>query len=139
MTAEATIRKQEQALNAHDARAFGAGYAEDAVVYDPFYTEPLKGRAAIEKDISEFMTAFPNLSARIDSVLTNGETLAYEGSTTGTHDGPLQGPAGLVPPTNRPIELKIAGFARMDSQDRIVEERRYFDVAGLLAQLGLMQ
>ncbi|WP_229741878.1 ester cyclase [Kocuria dechangensis] len=35
------------------------------------------------------------------------------------------------------LRLPLAVFSRFDDSGRIVEERRYFDVAGLFRQLGM--
>lgn len=48
-------------------------------------------------------------------------------------------PARRAAKAARRMEMRAAFFARLDSQGRIIEERRYYDVAGMLAQLGLMQ
>lgn len=44
-----------------------AYYTQDCVVYDPFYLEPLKGRAAIEKDAADFFRAFPDLRVEVET------------------------------------------------------------------------
>jgi hypothetical protein len=36
------------------------------------------------------------------------------------------------------MELRGAAVGRFDAQDRIVEERRYFDTLSMLRQLGLL-
>jgi steroid delta-isomerase-like uncharacterized protein len=127
-----------QAWNRHDPDAFVAHYAKDATVYDPMYAEPLRGRDAIRRDFEEFMTAFPDTDFSVGAVVVHGGTVAFEVSARGTHKGPLASPAGLVPATNRSIHIPIAAFAHMDEEGLVVEERRYYDVAGLMQQLGLM-
>ena len=49
------LDEQVAAINAHDVARFVSFYAEDAVVVDPQYPEPLRGRAAIERDIVDFL------------------------------------------------------------------------------------
>ena len=62
MTAfEDLAKKWTDAFNRHDARAVAAYYTQDCVAYDPFYPEPLRGRAAVEKDSADFFRAFPDL------------------------------------------------------------------------------
>ena len=51
----------------------------------------------------------------------------------------MAGPAGEIPATNRPMEVRFAAFLRVTDQGLIAEERRYFDLAGMMQQLGLMQ
>lgn len=134
------IKQQIAAINAHDTAGLAARYSADAVVLDPQYPEPLRGRAAIERDMADFLTAFPDLRAQVTRTLFDGATHALEMTVSGTNSGPLALPGGdSVPPTNRRIELHMAVFGRIDGDGLVVEERRYFDIAGQLAQLGLAE
>jgi steroid delta-isomerase-like uncharacterized protein len=139
ISAEEVARKQIEDWNRHDAEAVAADYAQDAVVRDPTYPEALKGREAVKKDASDFFTAFPDLVFKITGIIPSGETAAIEGHASGTHTGPLQLPTGLIPATNRRLEFDWAVFFSVDAMGLIREERRYYDVASQLAQLGLMQ
>lgn len=127
-----------QAWNRHDPEAFASFYADDTTVHDPMYTEPLSGRDAIRKDFEDFMTAFPDAEFSVGAVVASGDTVAFEVRARGVHKGPFAGPAGVVPASNRSIDMPIAAFARVDDHGLVVDERRYYDVAGLLQQLGLM-
>ena len=138
MPAKDTVKKMVDAFNRHEANAFAALFAPDAVAYDPQYPQPLKGREAIRKDIEDFFQAFPDIQFKISNIIVSGDTVAFEGSAIGTHKGPLAGPTGTVPATNRGVEIRFAAFDRVNAQDLVVEERRYFDLAGMMQQLGLM-
>ena len=131
------VQRSVEALNKHDAAAFAAVYAPDAVVYDPYYPEPLKGRDAIQKDISDFFRAFPDIHNALRSTLADGQIVAAEFTVSGTHQGPLTLPTGEIPATGRSLRFDGGVFARVNSQGEIVEEHRYFDLAGQLEQLGL--
>ncbi|WP_077490485.1 ester cyclase [Sinomonas mesophila] len=133
---EQLVRDQLSAFNSHDATGFTAFYADDAVVVDPQYPEPLRGRAAIEEDVAAFFTAMPDLRATVTNVLTAGESVAAEMDVTGTQTGPLALPDGELPATGRRIDQKFASFSRVDAQGRIAEEHRYYDLAAIQAQLG---
>jgi steroid delta-isomerase-like uncharacterized protein len=132
------IKEHIQAANQHDLEAFVNSYSQAATVYDPMYSEPLKGRDAIRKDEKEFIAAFPDMTFTLGEVMEGGDMVAFEVIARGTHKGPLTGPTGPIPATNRTINLPIAGFARIDEEGLIAEERRYYNVAGLMQQLGLM-
>ena len=129
--------KQISIFNAHDAEGWTNSYAEDATVSDPGYPEPLRGREAIRKDIDAFFTAFPDMQFTVTDVITDGDKFVVEGTGTGTHQGPLQGPQGEIPPTNKRITTQFVAIGRVDGSDLIVEERRYYDQASLFEQLGL--
>ena len=138
MSTTDVVRTGVEAFNRHDARAFAARYSAEAVVYDPQYAEPLKGLGAIEKDMEDFFRAFPDINAAIRTTLVDGATVGAEVSLAGTHRGPLPLPTGEVPATGKAIKFESGVFYRVNDRGQIVEERRYYDVAGQMAQLGLM-
>jgi steroid delta-isomerase-like uncharacterized protein len=122
----------------HDADAAAKLYSPKAVVYDPQYPEPLRGEQAIRKDFEDFFRAFPDLKFEILSELEKSATEgAAEFRFTGTHKGPLAGPQGEIAPTNKRIEMRGASFYRVGSDGKITEERRYYDLATILGQLGI--
>ena len=133
---EQLVQDQLSAFNDHDKARFAAFYADDAVVVDPGYPEPLRGREAIEKDIGDFFTAMPDIRATVVNVVASGDIVAVEMDVTGTQTGPLALPDGELPPTGRRVDQKFAAFSRFDGQGRITEERRYYDLATIQAQLG---
>lgn len=133
-----TMKKAMDAISRHDANGFAALYAPDATAYDPQYPKPLKGREAVKEDIEDFFTAFPDIKAKVVSILSSGDLVASEVVMSGTHKGPLAGPTGTIPPTNRSVNIHIGRFIRVNKQGLITECNRYYDLAGLLQQLGLM-
>ncbi len=138
MTAfEDLAKKWTDAFNKHDARAAAAHYAQDSVAYDPFYPEPLKGRAAIEKDTADFFRAFPDLRVEVINIFEKGDRAAGEIKMTGTNSGPMATPMGEVPPTGKRIDLRGVFVGRLNAENLIVEERRYYDTGTMMKQLGL--
>jgi steroid delta-isomerase-like uncharacterized protein len=131
------LEEQIAAINAHDPGRLADSYGEDAVVRDPLYHEPLHGQAALLDDASAFFTAFPDVRAEVTSTLVDGSTVAVEMTMTATHTGPLPLPSGEVPPTGRPLTFTMSVFSRVDDRGLVVDERRYYDLAGQLEQLGL--
>jgi steroid delta-isomerase-like uncharacterized protein len=126
-----------EALNAHDAKAFAATYAADAVVHDPLYPQPLKGRDAIEQDMVELLRAFPDARFDWGPLLQDGGTVAGEFTLRGTHLGPLASPDGEITATGNSINNSGAIFSKFNADGEVTEERRYYDVAGLMAQIEL--
>jgi steroid delta-isomerase-like uncharacterized protein len=138
MAIEVNVKKWIEDFNRHDADALGAAYAAETVVTDPQYSDPLRGQDAVVRDFVDFFTAFPDVRVELKGILTNGDTYAFEATVRGTHKGALMFPTGLVPATGKPLEFSGGMFGRVDSEGRIAEEHRYYDVAGQLTQLGLM-
>lgn len=120
------------ALNAHDAAAFASFYGEDAVVYDAGTPEPLRGRAAIQQSAERHLTWRPDFDMQVQDILVDGSGVAFRAVIVGTHTGPLQLPAGEVPPTGRRVETSMAVFSRLGEDGLIVEEYRYYDLVRLL-------
>lgn len=55
----------------------------------------------------------------------------------GTHKGPLPGPGGQsIPATNRPLQMKYAVVYKLEDGE-ITERHEYFDLLGMMAQLGI--
>jgi steroid delta-isomerase-like uncharacterized protein len=133
-------RKFAESFNKHDLDGVAKLYATDAVAYDPMYPEPLRGRDAIRKDAATFFKGFPDIRYEIITTIEKDDRNgADEIRLTGTHTGPLATPTGQdLPPTNKRVELKGGAFIRLNERGEIVEERRYYDVATVLRQLGVM-
>lgn len=131
-------KKEGNAINRHDADAYALGYAVDATAYDPQYAEPLRGREAIRKDMVDFFTAFPDVQSKVLNTVMNSDTLAFEVEMSGTHTGPLITPTGTIPATNKRMQMRGGRFMRVNSQGQITECNRYYDLMGIMRQLGLM-
>ena len=56
---------------------------------------------------------------------------------TGTMNGPMIGPGGTeIPPTRKSFEVDFCTVARWDNGE-IVEENLFYDVVGLMSQIGV--
>jgi steroid delta-isomerase-like uncharacterized protein len=131
-------KKEGDAINRHDVDAYVAGYATDATAYDPQYPEILRGREAIRKDIVDFFTAFPDVQSKVLNIVVSDNTLAFEVEMSGVHKGSLITPTGTISATNKPMQMRGGRFMRINSEGLIVECNRYYDLLGIMYQLGLM-
>jgi predicted ester cyclase len=91
----------------------------------------------VREDFETFVRAFPDLRLEATDLLVSGDTLTYGTRFSGTNTGPLPSPDGEIPATNRRVEMCIAVFARVNGEGLVQEERRHYDVADFLRQLGL--
>lgn len=137
MNAEQLTKKQIESVNRQDIEAFKSCYASGAVVVDPQYAEPLKGHDAIGKDIAAFWTALPDLQLHVVNTIAQGTSYSAEITMSGTHKGALLTPTGQIPPTGKKIDVNACLVGRYNNDGRIIEEHRYYDLAGMLAQLGI--
>lgn len=111
-----------------------APYAEDAEMSDP--TGKYKGKAQIVQAFKVWNTAFPQGTAEVINQIAQGEQVASEVVYKATHTGPLGMSAVTIPPTNKPVELKV--MLIQSFRDGLIQrERAYFDKAGLMQQLGV--
>ncbi|MFI7494685.1 ester cyclase [Kocuria sp. M4R2S49] len=131
------IKEWNEAYNARDAEKFASYYAQDAVVMDPVSPEPLRGREAIQQDVAAFLEALPDTYAELQDVLVDGNTVASRELITGTQTGPMPTPSGSIPPTGRPVKVPMGIFSRFGADNKITEEYRYYDQAGMAEQLGV--
>ena len=57
---------------------------------------------------------------------------------TGTMTGPMKGPGGkVIAPTGKSFEVDFCTVARWDENGQIVEENLFYDVVGMMTQLGI--
>jgi predicted ester cyclase len=57
---------------------------------------------------------------------------------TGTMSGPMMGPDGKeIPPTGKSFEVDFCTVARWDDNGQIIEENLFYDVVGMMKQIGL--
>jgi len=141
MTVEENLRLTDarmEALNAHDLDRFLDFHAESVIINAPGLPEPMKGRAAGRELVRGFLTAFPDLHLRKERSFGQGDWVCVESTFTGTHKGPLQGPGGqMVPATNRSFRIPDCTVFKLEG-GKVTEVHGYFDLLGMMAQLGLM-
>jgi steroid delta-isomerase-like uncharacterized protein len=125
------------AFNAQDAATVAELYAPDAVLHDPQAPEPVRGRAAVRDAYAGLFRAFPDINVAVENRRIVDNRMIYEIRLTGTNTGPMATPAGDVPATGRAIDVVGAVFADLDDAGRFRTVRRYYDVAGMMRQLGL--
>jgi uncharacterized protein (TIGR02246 family) len=89
---------------------------------------PSFGREAITKAAQGFMTAFPDLVVKMDSVKKSGTDVTYHWTLTGTNTGP--GSTGK--------SVRISGYEqwRFGPDGLIAESKGHFDAAEYQRQLN---
>ena len=133
-----TGSQNQSALNGIATRyaAAWSGQSPDALA--SFYAEhgsltvnagaPAVGRSAIAATAEAFMTAFPDMVVKMDSVSQEGGHVVFRWTWTGTNTGP----GG----TGRPV--RISGYEEwtLDAVGLIVESKGHYDEAEYRRQLG---
>lgn len=108
-------------------------YAPNCVYHDcssPF--ELPRGSEGVKQLITTFRTAFPDLQLTVEHIIIEEDEAVVRWSIAGTHTGKLLN----MSPTGR--KLTVSGMSQLQfSHGQIVEEWTYWDVLGMLQQLGL--
>jgi predicted ester cyclase len=83
-----------------------------------------------------YFTAFPDMRIEVTDAVEGDDTVAAETRFTGTHTGPMQTPAGEIPPTGRAVSFDSCDYIKL-SGNRIQSWHVYLDMADFMAQLGV--
>jgi steroid delta-isomerase-like uncharacterized protein len=133
--AEDIARRWFKAIEDHDLD--GAIQLLDPDV--DFVTPPaqFKGSEAARPFLLGYIDGFPDARFNLSNVVASGDRAIAEGTYSGTNTGPLQTPAGEIPPTGKSIALPFAQ-AILVRDGRIAEQRVYWDQLTFLGQLRLL-
>ncbi len=97
----------------------------------------IEGAAALVAALEGWRAALPDVGAELVRVVAAGDTSAAEVVWRGTHSGPLDTGAGVLPPSGRHIETWATVWMRWSDGVR-VRERHHRDVLTLLTQVGAL-
>ena len=134
------MRTLDDAWNSQNWEVFRKRHSEDTAVYWPGQPDPTKGRHNHETEAKEFFKTFPD-----NHIVNNPYKIAFgEGDwtcsiadLTGTMKGPMKGADGkTIPPTNKKFKVEFCTVALWKNGE-IVAERLFYDLVGLMKQIGL--
>jgi steroid delta-isomerase-like uncharacterized protein len=121
------------AWNAHDPAAVARYMADDAVYEDVALGRVLHGPSEIASFVKEATRISSDFRFEEVSMFTVGSDYANEWIMTGTNDREVQG----APATGRSFRVRGASVGKLDTSGRIVQNRDYYNLAELHAQLGM--
>jgi len=121
------------AWNAHDPAAVARYMADDAIYEDVALGRVLHGPSEIARFVGEATRASSDFRFEEVSLFTAGGDYANEWIMIGTNDREIQG----VPATGRSFRVRGASVGKLDRSGRIVENRDYYNLAEMFAQLGI--
>ena len=122
------------AFNSSDLARMESLYIADCEVVE--VDNVMRGAEAMKHYFGGYLTAFPDGKITVLSSLESADAVAAECRYAGTNTGPLNGPQGEVPPTNRDVDFSFAVFFKLNEQ-RIATHHGYFDRMLFMRQLGL--
>lgn len=136
MTIAELVRESIDAFNRADWPAIealiGPGY-----VYEETGTDVRCDRDGLVPYLKGWKLAAPDAAGEISRMLIDGTSAAVEVVWRGTQTGPLQTPAGPIPPSGRHFEIRATLWQDW-SDGTLLAERHHLDVLGLLTQLGAL-
>jgi steroid delta-isomerase-like uncharacterized protein len=113
-------------------------WAADAVYDEKATGRRFEGADQIIEAFQGWATAFPDSKATFIRELASGDTAVLELVWKGVHTGPMQTPTGVIPASNKPIEVPACQIVRVEGE-KIKSSSQYFDMLALLTQIGVMQ
>lgn len=135
------MRTLDDAWNGQDWAVFRSRHAEDTQVFWPGQPEPTKGRDNHEAEAKEFFKTFPDnhlVNNPYKVMFGQGDYTCTIADFTGTMKGPMRTASGkVIPPTNKSFHVEFCTVAHWSQEGEILEERLFYDLVGLLKQLGL--
>ncbi len=129
----------DDAWNNQDWDTFKKRHAENVVVYWPGQSEPTQGREAHYKESVEFFKMFDNklVNNPYKILFGDGNYTCSVADWTATMIGLLKMPDGKIfPPTRKTAKLEFCTVATWKNKE-IQEERLFYNVVGMMKQLGL--
>jgi steroid delta-isomerase-like uncharacterized protein len=129
---KAAMQTAMSALNAHDAKAFSAVYADDAVISVAGLND-VTGRDAIAANIQDWFDTFGDVKVGFNRVwMTGADVVLLEWVINGTYSGGLFG----VKATNTPIGHTGLSVLWFDGDGHVKAEHRYGDLGTVMTQVG---
>ena len=125
-----TRRLWEDAWGGHRAELCDELFAADVRLHVMGRT--LEGLDAMRANIERWIASFPDLLARVDMQVAEGDLVCDRATFSGTHTG---APFREIEPRGAEVSFTQTTFCRIDGE-RIAEIWEDVDWAGLMAQLG---
>jgi steroid delta-isomerase-like uncharacterized protein len=114
--------------------------AKDMLAADAVYDEKgthrrIQGADDIIGAFQGWANAFPDSKATFVSEFASGDTAVLELVWKGVHTGPLQTPTGIIPASNKPVEMPACQVVQVEG-GKIKSATHYFDMLTMLTQIG---
>lgn len=135
------MRTLDDAWNRQDWETFEKRHSADTAVFWPGQPEATKGRANHKQESIEFFKTFPDnhlINHPYKVEIATGDWTCTVADFTGTMKGPMKAADGkLMQPTGKSFHVEFCTVAHWVDGE-IVEEKLFYDLIGLMKQIGLM-
>lgn len=125
------VRQYIEAFNRQDTERLGqlVSSTNQSFAFSGMHTSMDWNRT--QQFFAVFWTAFPDLSAKIEDIVAEGDKVAIRVLNTGTHKGDFQG----IPPTGKKVSFEGRDFMTL-RDGKIVEQQAGVDMMELMQQIG---
>ena len=131
---KAIVRRFVEAGNARDYGGLEAVVAPDFIRHCPSTPDVVvRSRADFRRFLETDAETFPDNRVRLDTLVAEGDHVAFWATYTGTQEGPM----GRFPASGKRVSAEFAGVFRIED-GRVAEARLVWDNVSLLKQLGHM-
>lgn len=135
------MKTLDDAWNSQDWKVFRKRHAENTAVYWPGQPNPTSGRDNHEAEAKEFFKTFPDnhlINNPYKILFGQGDMTCTVADFSGTMKGQMKGADGkVIPPTNKKFHVEFCTVAHWSKDGEILEERLFYDLVGLMKQIGL--
>jgi SnoaL-like polyketide cyclase. len=136
------MKTLDDAWNSQEWETFNKRHHEEVAVYWPGQPEPTRGQRSHQEEAEQFFKTFPDNHVGNDPykvLIGEGDWTCSVAKFTGTMSGPMPGPDGtMIQPTNKSFEVEFCTVAHWNEKGEIVQEKLFYDLEGLMKQIGLM-
>ncbi len=119
---------------------FRKRHTEDVAVYWPGGAPPTRGRHNHDLEAVEFFKTFPDnhlINRPYKIFVAEGNHTCSLADFSGTMSGPMKMGGKTIPPTNKKFQVEFCTVATWNDKGEITEERLFYDLVGLMHQIGL--
>lgn len=110
---------------------------EDVVAVLTPFGQTFNGKEGFMQFMQGFKGAMPDIEIVVTNQIVTDNTVTTEFIAKGTNTGPLQTPAGPIPPTGKVAEWPVCEVWEV-RDGKLSALRNYQDIATMLRQLGLV-
>jgi predicted ester cyclase len=133
---EEIIRNLYHVAEVKDVPGFVKLFEKDGYFYDVSAGQKYYGQE-IGKTVDIYARAFPDMHRELYSVYVSGDVVVVELSLNGTHKGPLELPAGTIPPTGKEFHAPCCDVFHL-VKGKVKSFHCYTAATIMLGQLGVL-
>ena len=136
------MKTLDNAWNSQDWDTFIQRHADNVGVFWPGQPDPTRGVHNHHQESMEFFKMFPDnhlINNPYKILFAEADYTCSVADFTGTFQGPMKGLDGkTIQPTNKKFHLEFCTVAHWQG-GKILEERLFYDLVGMLKQIGAIQ